>query len=104
MNKSPAANHYENLFILTARMSVVHALMPKGLEGVLVVGRCASCDHLMNSSFRRMENAFQSSEVGGTAAAMAAGGATTPREVPLKALQAELRKHGLETSKADRWA
>lgn len=75
--------------------------LPKGLEDVLVVGRCASSDHLMNSGFRRMENAFQSGEVGGTAAGMAVKKRTTPRGLSVKALQAELRKHGLKTNQAD---
>jgi hypothetical protein len=76
--------------------------LPKGLEGVLVVGRCASSDHLMNSGFRRMENVFQSGEVGGTAAGMAVKTGTTPRQLPVEELQAELEKQGLETSQRKR--
>jgi hypothetical protein len=76
--------------------------LPRDAEGLIAVGRCASCDHLMASSFRRMENAFQSGEVGGTAAALAARQGTTPRRLSVKELKSELRKHGLKTSQADR--
>jgi len=68
---------------------------------VLVVGRTASCDHLMNSAFRNMEVSFQSGEVGGTAAGMALKERLMPRKLPVPQLQEELRKHGLLTSQAD---
>jgi len=68
--------------------------IPKGLEGVLTTGRCVSCDHLMNSAFRRMENAFQSGEVAGTAAALAAINGTTPRNLDVGRLQRELTGSG----------
>jgi hypothetical protein len=76
--------------------------LPRGLESVLTAGRCTSCDHLMNSAFRRMESAFQSGEVAGTAAAMAASRGKTPRELPVKVLQAELRRHGFKTCQKER--
>lgn len=76
-------------------------LLVKGLDNVLVVGRTASCDHLMNSAFRNMEVSFQSGEVGGTAAGMAVKERLMPRKLPVTELQVELRKHGLLTSQAD---
>ena len=74
--------------------------LPKGLEGVLVVGRTASFGHLTNSAFRRMENAFQSGEVRGTAAGMAAAAGTTPRRLAVTELQAEVHRNGFRTSQA----
>ncbi|MGB9625383.1 MAG: FAD-dependent oxidoreductase [Phycisphaerae bacterium] len=76
--------------------------LPQGVEGLLAVGRCTSCDHLMASAFRRMESCFQSGEVGGTAAALAAEGGITPRQLSVRDLKAELRRHGFMTSQADR--
>jgi hypothetical protein len=76
-------------------------LLVKGLDNVLVVGRTASCDHLMNSAFRNMEVSFQSGEVGGTAAGMAVKQGVMPRKLPVSELKAELRKHGVLTSQAD---
>jgi hypothetical protein len=65
---------------------------------LLVVGRNASTDHLMNSAFGRMENAFQSGEVGGTAAALAIDLGVNPRALPVDMLQADLREKGVKTN------
>lgn len=56
----------------------------------------------MNSAFRRMENAFQSSEVGGTAARLLLAGGVMPRDLSVRELRAERRKQGLKVSQADR--
>jgi hypothetical protein len=56
----------------------------------------------MSSAFRRMESAFQSGEVAGTAAAMAANRGSTPRELPVSEFQGELRRHGLKTCQKER--
>ncbi len=77
-------------------------LLPQGLDGVLTAGRCTSCDHLMNSTFRRMENSFQSGEVAGTAAAMAVKKGLAPRSLPVAELKAQLRKNGFKTCQKDR--
>jgi hypothetical protein len=45
----------------------------------------------MNSAFRRMESAFQSGEVAGTATAMAANRGSTPHELPVSELQGPYR-------------
>jgi hypothetical protein len=76
--------------------------LPASTEGLLVVGRILSTDHLTNSAIRRMESAFQTGQVGGTAAALAVRGGVTPRKVPLEELRGELRKTGFKTSQADR--
>jgi len=76
--------------------------LPRGVEGLLAAGRCASADHLMNSTFRRMENSFQSGEVAGTAAALAALSGVTPRALPVRELQDELRRNGFKTCQRDR--
>ncbi len=75
--------------------------LPKGLDAVLTAGRCTSCDHLMNSGFRRMENAFESGEVAGTAAALAAQKQQTARSLAVAELKEILRRNGFKTSQAD---
>ncbi len=65
--------------LLEQRARGAGVLLVEGLDNVLVVGRTASCDHLMNSAFRRMKNASQSGEVVGTAAALAVRTKQTPR-------------------------
>jgi hypothetical protein len=75
--------------------------LPKGLDDVLTAGRCTSCDHLMNSGFRRMENAFESGEVAGTAAGLAVQKQQTPRSLIIMELKETLRKNGFHTSQTD---
>lgn len=75
--------------------------LPAGLEGVLTAGRCSSSDHLMNSGFRRMENAFQTGEVAGTAAGICAKSSLTPRRISVRELQQELKKNGLKTNQRE---
>jgi hypothetical protein len=74
-------------------------LHPKGIERLMVVGRCGSVDHIFNSGGpRKMGTVFTMGEVAGTAAAMAVKEKTTPRSLSVKELQAELTKKGLKTS------
>ena len=74
--------------------------LPKGIDGLLVAGRCLSSDHLTNSAIRRMESAFQTGEVAGTAAYMALKERITPRKLAVKELQAELTRSGVKTNQA----
>jgi hypothetical protein len=76
--------------------------LPRGLDGILMAGRCTSCDHLMNSAFRRMENSFQSGEVAGTAAALSLRWGLMPRDLPIGELKAELRRNDFKTCQKDR--
>ena len=71
------------------------------LDSVLTAGRCTSCDHLMNPGFRRMENAFESGEVAGTAAALAVQKQQMPRSLSVSVLKDALRKNGFKTCQAD---
>jgi len=74
-------------------------LHPKGVGGLMVVGRCGSSDHVLNSGGpRKMPIVFQMGQVAGTAAAMAIKKKTDPRRLSVKELQAELSRQGLKTS------
>ncbi len=77
--------------------------LPRGVEGITVAGRTLSCDHVANSTIRKMETAFQSGQVAGTAAALAALAGVTPRELPVSRLQAHLEKAGLYVSQEARY-
>lgn len=46
-------------------------LTPKGMEGILVAGRCISCDRIALGSIRVMAQCMATGEAAGTAAAMA---------------------------------
>ncbi len=71
------------------------ALLPKGVEGLLVVGRTISCDHWANSSLRNMTLAYQIGIAGGIAAALAAERGVTPRALEYDDLQSLLESAGL---------
>ena len=72
-------------------------LLPVGLESILVVGRCISTDHVANSSVRRMMTAFELGQVGGVAAALAAGRGVSPRGLPFAVLRVAMTDAGILT-------
>lgn len=70
-------------------------LLPKGVEGLLVAGRCISCDHIAQSSLRKVTACLTTGEAAGTAAALAAKAGVAPRRLDVAALQAKLSEHGV---------
>jgi hypothetical protein len=70
------------------------ALLPRGVEGMLVAGRCFSATHDAHASARSMATCMAMGQAAGTAAAMAAAGGTVPRSVPVGALRARLAADG----------
>jgi len=69
-------------------------LTPRGLENVLVAGRCVSTDRQMQASIRVMPGCYITGQAAGLAAAMAAQGGTGTRGVDVTRLQARLRAMG----------
>ncbi|OPZ28337.1 MAG: hypothetical protein BWZ02_01341 [Lentisphaerae bacterium ADurb.BinA184] len=65
-------------------------LTPRGLDNVLVAGRCVSTDRAVQSSLRVMPGCFITGQACGMAAAMMAGGAITSRAVDVRDLQSRL--------------
>jgi glycine/D-amino acid oxidase-like deaminating enzyme len=65
-------------------------LLPKGLEGLLVCGRCFSATHDAHASARSMATCMAMGQAAGSAAAMAAGRGLTPREIRADKLRAQL--------------
>ena len=57
-------------------------LLPKGIDNLLVAGRCVSATHEGQSSLRVMPQCFAMGEAAGVAAAMAVERGCSPREVP----------------------
>ena len=54
-------------------------LLPAGIEGLLMAGRCFSATHDAHASARSMATCMAMGQAAGTAAAMAAAAGTTPR-------------------------
>ncbi|MGH2360130.1 MAG: FAD-dependent oxidoreductase [bacterium] len=69
-------------------------LLPKGLDNVLVAGRCISSSHEAFAAFRVSAIVMAIGQAAGTAAAMAAARSAPPREVDVFQLQRVLREQG----------
>jgi hypothetical protein len=65
-------------------------LLPHGLDGLLVAGRCFSATHDAHASARSMATCMAMGQAAGTAAALAAAAGTVPREVVAAELRARL--------------
>ncbi|HEY5519600.1 MAG TPA: FAD-dependent oxidoreductase [Candidatus Limnocylindrales bacterium] len=70
------------------------ALLPRNLDGLLVVGRCFSSTHDAHASARSMATCMAMGQAAGTAAAMAALGNCMPRNVPPHELRNMLIERG----------
>ncbi len=72
-------------------------LLPRGLDGLLVAGRCISMTHDAEASVRMQKDMHRIGEAAGIAAALAARDGVAPREIDVGALQRELIKSGILT-------
>ena len=70
------------------------ALLPRGVEGLLVGCRALSLTHDAHNQLRMQRDLQRVGEVAGIAAAMAAARGVTPRGLPIEALQAALLESG----------
>ncbi len=70
------------------------SLLPNGLDGLLVAGRCFSSSHDAHASARSMATCMAMGQAAGTAAALAVSGNCLPRDVPADTLRARLRENG----------
>lgn len=69
-------------------------LRARGIEGLLVAGRCFSATHDAHASARSMATCMAMGQAAGTAAAMATASGTTPREVDAGELRRRLLDAG----------
>lgn len=67
------------------------ALIPKGIDNLLVAGRCISCDHIALGSLRLMPQCFLEGDAVGIAAYLCLKDGCTPKEVDVEELQHNLR-------------
>lgn len=70
-------------------------LLPRGLDQILVAGRCISVDHVAHGSTRNTPACAITGQAAGVAAAMSAAAATPVRQLRIAALQDHLRKGGI---------
>ena len=74
----------------------LRALLPQGIEGLLVAGRCLSGTHEAHSSYRVMPIVMATGQAAGVCAALAARRDLTPRAVPVADVQAALITQGAD--------
>jgi hypothetical protein len=67
-------------------------LVPEQVDGLLVAGRCASCDHEALGSLRVMPQCGVMGQAAGVAAVLSLRGKVQPRALNVPELQAELRR------------
>jgi hypothetical protein len=70
-------------------------LLPQGVDRLLVAGRCISCDHVAQSSLRKVTACFTTGQAAGTAAALAVRSGLPPRKIEVASLQAKLKEQGV---------
>ncbi len=70
------------------------SLLPHGIDGLLVAGRCFSSTHDAHASARSMATCMAMGQAAGIAAALAVSGNCVPRDVPADTLRARLLHTG----------
>jgi 2-polyprenyl-6-methoxyphenol hydroxylase-like FAD-dependent oxidoreductase len=74
----------------------LRCLLPRGVDGLLVAGRCISGSHEAHSSYRVMPIVMATGEAAGVCAALAARRDLMPRAVPVADIQATLISQGAD--------
>ena len=69
-------------------------MLPKGIENLLVAGRCVSASRMVNGSIRPTVQCMVLGEAAGTAAALSIQDSVTCRQVDIKKLRAKLLENG----------
>jgi hypothetical protein len=72
----------------------LRALIPQGVEGVIVAGRCISGTHEAHSSYRVMPVAMATGQAAGICAALSARQNIPLRDIPAPEVQQELLRQG----------
>jgi len=76
-------------------------LVPDGLDGILIAGRCISVDEIAFGSTRNVPACAMTGEAAGVAAAQAAAGRISPVSVGIAEVQTRLRSLGVKLGTRD---
>ncbi len=89
---SEARGNVDEFGVATARYGIPYrALVPRGVDGLLAVGKCMSGTHIAQSSFRVMPIAGSTGQAAGVAAALCARHRVEPRDLDPEDVRAALR-------------
>jgi len=72
----------------------LRALIPLGVDHLMVAGRCISSDRLAMSALRIQATCMGTGQAAGAAAALAAKSGITPKKVDIAEVKSVLKKHG----------
>jgi hypothetical protein len=72
----------------------LRCLLPRGVEGLLVAGRCLSGTHEAHSSYRVMPIVMATGQAAGVSAALSSRHRVSVRTLDFKDVQRELRRQG----------
>ena len=76
-------------------------LLPEGVDGILLAGRCISTTHEAHGSTRMMATCMAIGQAAGTAAALSIETGEIPRHISIPRLQERLRTQGALVSRMD---
>jgi hypothetical protein len=74
------------------------AMLPKGVDGIIVAGRAISSTHRAQTATRQMSQCMAMGEVAATAAALAISEGVQPRELAADKLLEKITAEGLRPS------
>lgn len=72
------------------------SLLPKGVDNLIVAGRCGSATHLGHAAGKSMGNMMEIGQAAGVAAALCSAEGTTPKQLNVKKLQDQLCSLGVK--------
>lgn len=90
----------------TAALVPYGVIIPRGMDGILVAGRCVSMDHDASQSFRMLRDMQKLGEIAGLAAALAIKSGCSSGDVPYDRLREKLAETGCfprELCRTDPW-
>ncbi len=68
------------------------AMLPKGVDGLILAGRCGSATFLGHAAGKSMGNMMEIGQAAGVAAAMSAQKDVSPRDLDINELQNKIRE------------
>lgn len=76
------------------------SIVPEAVDGLLVAGRCISATHVAASAGKSMGNCVATGHAAGIAASMCTRTGVQPRNLPIRDIQAVLRRDGVPFDRA----
>ena len=89
------ADSTEGIDMISGHAYPYRSMLPKGIEGLLVAGRCGSTTHMGQTAGKSMGNMMDLGQAAGVAAALAAKEGVVPRELEVEKIQHALVDMGV---------